>query len=212
MNRFTSRRGISLTCLLISLFLLSGCGPRMHRMMHHFDEMSRGRMGEMHHFGERMMPFGYDGAHGNHRDGHGDGEGMRAVSQVFEKSEDGILLQVIANDPEDAETIAQIQERLSVQAEQMTTMQENVDEMVGKMEERMARRGHGRDGFGRGFGNRGLPRLGEFVDQVSIEYSELDDGGQLAITSEDSEVVEMLHSWIDGGREHELRREKSSSS
>ncbi|MEM7129524.1 MAG: hypothetical protein AAF702_24540 [Chloroflexota bacterium] len=207
MNRLKSRKVVTFAFLAVSLLLLTGCGPMMHRMMHHFEEMHRGRMGEMRRFGEQMMPFGHGGMRG---DGHGDE--MRAVSQAWEKSENGVLFQVMANDAEDTDTITEIQERLAEQVEQMTNMEEMAKEMAGKMEERMSRRGHRGNGFREdGFGGRGLSRLSEFIDRVEIEYSDLDDGGQIAITSDDAEVVEMLHSWIDGeGRRGESGRRSSS--
>lgn len=183
MNRKHHNRGAVVFLLTVALFALFGCGPGLHRMMHHFHGMHAEHFDGMAHFGSRVMPFGHD----RHRSGRG--QRAAAVSHVFEKSESGVVYQVMANDADDADTIARIQEHLSRQVERIQRMNERMQ----SAKERRSERPYHRHRVGR----VGLSRLAEFMDKITFSYGDLEDGGQITLSSEDSEVVEMLHAWLE---------------
>lgn len=112
--------------------------------------------------GQAVMPFDLD-----------------ATTHIFEKTEQGGIQQVVADDPDDADTIAQIRTHLAEQEERFAQGDFHNPQMI-----------HG----------TAMPGLHERMmgaDQIVIEYSELPNGAQILYTTDDADLIAAIHSWFD---------------
>ena len=126
---------------------------------------------------------------------------LEATTHVYEKTENGGVQRVVADDPGDAANVAAIRGHLREAA----------------------------DAFGRGeffdpaeIHGEEMPGLAELeagAERVEVRYEELPDGAQIVLASEDQELVGAVHRWFDAqlsdhsddAREDEGRREGSDA-
>jgi len=99
---------------------------------------------------------------------------------VFAKTPNGGVQQVIAKDKSDGEQIGLIREHLTTIAGEFARGDFSAPEKI-----------HGRD----------MPGLEELENakpgQLKIEYKELPDGGQIAYSTDNPELIHALHQWFD---------------
>jgi len=112
--------------------------------------------------GQAVMPFDLD-----------------ATTHIFEKTEQGGIQQVVADDPDDADTIAQIRTHLAEQAERFAQGDFHNPQMI------------------HGAAMPGLHELMMGAEQIVIEYSELPNGAQILYTTDDVDLITAIHSWFD---------------
>lgn len=103
---------------------------------------------------------------------------LDATTHVFEKTEFGGIQQVVA-DAADPRQVALIREHLEVEAERFARGDFHDPAMIHG--EHMA----------------GLHQLVQGHERLSIEYSEIDDGGQILYRAEDPGLVAAIHVWFD---------------
>ena len=103
---------------------------------------------------------------------------LERTTHIFEKLDNGGLQQVISDDG-DAAQIAFIREHLTEEAERFRQGDFHDPAMI-----------HGED-------MAGLHELMMGADGLTIQYSDLENGGQLLYTTEDSALVTALHAWFD---------------
>jgi hypothetical protein len=102
---------------------------------------------------------------------------LEATTHTFTPTDDGLIEDVTADDPDDAENIALIREHLT-------------DER-----ERFQRGDFGDPARIHGDEMPGLGALEAGAADIEVTYEDLDDGARLTFTSEDPELIEALHRW-----------------
>lgn len=102
---------------------------------------------------------------------------LDATTHAFTPTDDGLIEDVVADDPDDLANIELIREHL-------TSERDRFDR--GDCADPAAI--HGDD-------MPGLAELETGAADIEIAYSELDDGARLTFTSEDPALVEALHRW-----------------
>ena len=103
---------------------------------------------------------------------------LEATTHVYEKTENGGVQKVVADDPEDAENIAAIREHLREEAEAFG---------LGEFSDPASI--HGGD-------MPGLAELEAGAERVEVRYEDLPDGAQIVLESEDPELVAAVHEWF----------------
>ena len=103
---------------------------------------------------------------------------LDATTHVFEKTEFGGIQQVVA-DAADPRQVGLIREHLEMEAERFARGDFHDPAMIHG--EHMA----------------GLHQLVQGHERLSIEYSEVDDGGQILYSTEDLDLVAAIHAWFD---------------
>jgi len=104
---------------------------------------------------------------------------LEATTHVYEKTANGGVQKVVADDPDDAENVAAIREHLREEAD-----------AFGRGEFSDPASIHGED-------MPGLAELETGAERVEVRYEELPDGAQIALESEDPELVAAVHDWFD---------------
>ncbi len=112
--------------------------------------------------GARVMPFD-----------------LEATTHVYEKTGNGGVQKVVADDPDDAENVAAIREHLREEAD-----------AFGRGEFSDPASIHGGD-------MPGLAELEAGAGRVEVRYEDLPDGAQIVLESEDPELVAAVHEWFD---------------
>ena len=112
--------------------------------------------------GAEIMPFDLD-----------------ATTHIFEKTAEGGLQQVIADNPTDTEQITLIRIHLAEEAERFQQGNFHDPQMI-----------HGEE-------MAGLHALMMGADQIEIVYSALPDGAQILYTTADRKLIDAIHSWFD---------------
>jgi len=105
--------------------------------------------------------------------------GLEQTTHIFKKLESGGVQQVIVKEGADAEQIRLIQTHLSQEAEKF-----------------------GIGDFGdpaqiHGDAMPGLAVLRERASEIDVQYTDLDNGGQIEFTSVNPELIAALHAWFD---------------
>lgn len=103
---------------------------------------------------------------------------LDASTHVFEKTANGGLQQVVS-DTQDAEQIALIRDHLREEAERFAAGDFHDPAMI-----------HG----------EAMPGLHDLVmghEGLTIEYGEVEAGGQIRYSSDDPDLVAALHAWFD---------------
>ena len=103
---------------------------------------------------------------------------LERTTHIFEKIDNGGQQQVITGDG-DEEQIALIRQHLSEEAGRFADGDFHDPSMIHDEE---------------------MPGLHELVmgaDQLSIVYSDIDGGGQMLYTTEDTDLIEAIHRWFD---------------
>lgn len=145
-----SSRAILLTLAVIALIQAAWAAPTA-------------RQHEVAQKGAMVMPF--NGQNSKH---------------VFQKSPDGGLQQVIANDPSDKDLVAAIRSHLSMEAARFGKGDYSDPMMI-----------HGMD-------MPGVQYLSSVkLGQIIIVYRELPNGGEIRYTGKDPATVDALHKWFD---------------
>ncbi|MGI8911628.1 MAG: aspartate carbamoyltransferase [Rubrobacteraceae bacterium] len=104
---------------------------------------------------------------------------LEATTHVYEKTENGGVQKVVADDPDDAGNVAAIREHLREEAD-----------AFGRGEFSDPASIHGRD-------MPGLAELEAGAGRVEVSYEDLPDGAQIVLESEDPELVAAVHEWFD---------------
>jgi len=104
---------------------------------------------------------------------------LEATTHVYEKTANGGVQKVVADDPDDAENVAAIREHLREEADAFSR---------GEFSDPVSI--HGED-------MPGLAELETGAERVEVRYEELPDGAQIALESEDPELVAAVHDWFD---------------
>ena len=100
------------------------------------------------------------------------------TTHIFEMSETGGIQQVVANDPNDAEQITLIRQHLQYEATRFAS---------GDFSDPTSLHGNELPG---------IQELADSVGQVSIQYSELPDGGQITFTTQNLSLITAIHRWF----------------
>ncbi|MFN2141933.1 MAG: aspartate carbamoyltransferase [Candidatus Promineifilaceae bacterium] len=103
---------------------------------------------------------------------------LERTTHIFEKLENGGLQQVISDDG-DGEQIDLIRTHLVDEAERFSQGDFHDPAMI-----------HGED-------MAGLHELVMGADELTIQYSDLKDGGQILYTTANPDLVQALHAWFD---------------
>lgn len=102
------------------------------------------------------------------------------ASEGFAKTANGGIMQIVAKSADDAEQIKLMQQYL-----QQTAME------YGKGDFSSTERFHGTD----------IPGLAQMkadkANKIKYEYKALTDGGQIVFSTEDLQLLEALHAWLD---------------
>lgn len=104
---------------------------------------------------------------------------LDATTHIFEKIDNGGQQQVIVNNPADAENISLIRSHLAEEAEKFAEGNFHDPQMI-----------HG----------EAMPGLHELMmgaDKLTVEYTEIPEGGQILYTTESAELVTAIHMWFD---------------
>ncbi len=125
------------------------------------DEMTDRQM-EVAEAGRDVMPFDLD-----------------VTTHIFEKTQQGGVQQVVADDPDDAATIEQIRTHLSEQAERFAQGNFRGPQIV------------------HGAAMPGLHELMMGADQIDIAYRELPSGAQILYTTGEADLIAAIHRWFD---------------
>ncbi len=104
---------------------------------------------------------------------------LEATTHVYEKTANGGVQKVVADDPDDAENVAAIREHLREEADAFSRGEFSDPASI-----------HGED-------MPGLAELETGAERVEVRYEELPDGAQIALESEDPELVAAVHDWFD---------------
>lgn len=104
---------------------------------------------------------------------------LAATTHIFEKSDQGGLQQVIAKDPNDLTQINLIRSHLQEEAQRFQQGDFHDPAQIHDMD------------------MPGLHELMMGADQITIAYSELPNGGQIAYTAADPALITALHAWFD---------------
>ena len=103
---------------------------------------------------------------------------LERTTHIFEKLDNGGLQQVITDDG-DTEQIRLIREHLAEEAGRFQNGDFHDPAMI-----------HGDD-------MAGLHELVMGADQLTIAYSEIEDGAQILYSAEDTDLINALHAWFD---------------
>ncbi len=103
---------------------------------------------------------------------------LERTTHIFEKRADGGLQQIVSDD-KDSEQIALIRAHLAEEAGRFSEGDFHDPSMI-----------HGDD-------MAGLHELVMGAGEISIVYSDIDEGGQILFTTEDAALIEALHAWFD---------------
>ena len=103
---------------------------------------------------------------------------LERTTHIFEKLDNGGSQQVVSDDGDD-EQIELIRMHLTDEAERFSQGDFHDPAMI-----------HGED-------MAGLHELTMGADQLTIIYSDVDDGGQIFYSAEDNDLVTALHAWFD---------------
>jgi hypothetical protein len=103
---------------------------------------------------------------------------LERTTHIFEKLADGGLQQVVSDDM-DGEQIELIRANLAEEAGRFSRGDFHDPSMI-----------HGED-------MAGLHELVMGAGEISIVYSDLDEGGQILFTTENAALVAALHAWFD---------------
>lgn len=112
--------------------------------------------------GARVMPFD-----------------LEATTHVYEKTGNGGVQKVVADDPSDAENVAAIREHLREEADAFSGGEFSDPASI-----------HGED-------MPGLAELEAGAGRVEVRYEELPDGARIVLQSDDRELVGAVHEWFD---------------
>ncbi len=104
---------------------------------------------------------------------------LEATTHVYEKTANGGVQKVVADDPDDAENVAAIREHLREEADAFSRGEFSDPASI-----------HGED-------MPGLAELEAGAERIEGRYEELPDGAQIALESEDPELVAAVHDWFD---------------
>ncbi|MEZ4859893.1 MAG: hypothetical protein R3C14_01225 [Caldilineaceae bacterium] len=104
---------------------------------------------------------------------------LNATTHIFEKTAEGGIQQVIADDPNDTAQIALIRTHLTEEAARF--QQGNFHDPAQI---------HGMD-------MAGLHALMMGAEKITITYSELPDGAQITYITTDTALVDAIHAWFD---------------
>jgi len=102
---------------------------------------------------------------------------LDASTHTFTPTDDGLIEDVVADDPDDGKNIALIREHLTSERDLFES---------GDFADPAAIHGDAMPG---------LADLEAGASDIEIAYSELDDGARLTFTSEDPALVDALHRW-----------------
>lgn len=103
---------------------------------------------------------------------------LERTTHIFEKMDNGGLQQVISDDG-DAAQIELIRAHLAEEAERFSQGDFHDPQMI-----------HGEN-------MAGLHQLMTGYQQINLEYSDIESGGQILYTTDDAEIVTALHRWFD---------------
>jgi mono/diheme cytochrome c family protein len=103
---------------------------------------------------------------------------LERTTHIFEKRDNGGLQQVLSDDG-DGEQIELIRMHLADEAERFSQGDFDDPAMI-----------HGED-------MAGLHELMTGADELAIDYSDIDGGGQILYTTDESDLVAALHAWFD---------------
>ncbi len=112
--------------------------------------------------GARVMPFD-----------------LEATTHVYEKTGNGGVQKVVADDPSDAGNVAAIREHLREEADAFSGGEFSDPASI-----------HGED-------MPGLAELEAGAGRVEVRYEELPDGARIVLQSDDRELVGAVHEWFD---------------
>ncbi len=104
---------------------------------------------------------------------------LEATTHVYEKTENGGVQEVVADDPDDAENVAAIREHLKEEAEAFSRGEFSDPASI-----------HGEQ-------MPGLAELEAGAHRVGVRYEKVPDGARIVLTSEDPELVAAVHDWFD---------------
>lgn len=104
---------------------------------------------------------------------------LKATTHVYEKTENGGVQGVVADDPDDAENVAAIREHLREQADAFSRGEFSDPASI-----------HGEQ-------MPGLAELEAGAERVEVRYEGLPDGARIVLTSEDPGLVGAVHRWFD---------------
>lgn len=104
---------------------------------------------------------------------------LDATTHIFEKIDNGGQQQVIVNNLTDTENISLIRSHLAEEAEKFAEGNFHDPQMI-----------HG----------EAMPGLHELMmgaDKLTVEYTDIPEGGQILYTTESAELVAAIHMWFD---------------
>lgn len=104
---------------------------------------------------------------------------LERTTHIFEKIDNGGVQQVLVDAPDDIEQVALIRQHLAEEADRFAKGDFHDPIMI-----------HGDE----------MPGLHDLISgakQIQIEYSEIENGGQILYTTDNSSLVSAIHSWFD---------------
>lgn len=104
---------------------------------------------------------------------------LGATTHVYEKTVNGGVQEVVADDPDDTENVAAIREHLREEADAFSRGEFSDPASI-----------HGEQ-------MPGLAQLEAGAERVEVRYEELPDGARIVLTSEDPGLVGGVHQWFD---------------
>lgn len=104
---------------------------------------------------------------------------LEATTHVFEKTGNGGVQKVVADDPGDARNVAAIREHLREEAAAFSRGEFSDPASI-----------HGED-------MPGLSELEAGADRIEVSYEELPDGARIVLESDDPGLVGAVHEWFD---------------
>lgn len=104
---------------------------------------------------------------------------LEATTHVYEKTGNGGVQRVVADDPGDAANVAAIRGHLREEADAFSRGEFSDPAKI-----------HGEE-------MPGLAEMERGAERVEVRYEELPDGAQIVLTSEDPELVGAVHEWFD---------------
>jgi len=104
---------------------------------------------------------------------------LEATTHVYEKTEDGGVQKVVADDPGDAENVAAIRAHLEEEAAAFSRGEYSDPARI-----------HGED-------MPGLAELEAGAEAVEVRYEEVPGGARIILTTRDRDLVRAVHDWFD---------------
>lgn len=104
---------------------------------------------------------------------------LERTTHIFEKIDNGGVQQVLVDAPDDIEQVALIRQHLAEEADLFAKGDFHDPIMI-----------HGDE----------MPGLHDLISgakQIQIEYSEIENGGQILYTTDNSSLVSAIHIWFD---------------